>query len=269
MKFNSTIYNQDNDNDNDNPLTKSSLFTKNNKNNSLHRTAKSNIDEYISTQVNEERTPISLRKKGNKSSSVKMPSTHRRVNSRISVEKTLHSNLMSNDFENPNDTNKLIAKVKKGQKIYQSVINDKPSNERNNLSKTINYSKNTNLAQNKQIKKSNIIAEKKPKTNYAQQYHKRINSNINNNYCTNRRETELNQKQYKHNKNKSDMINYDYVFSVYNDSNKNNSISKKVKPSHSKNQSTGENFYQTYRENDEDDENDNNLNNQKISKFKI
>ena len=269
VKFNSTIYNQDNDNDNDNPLTKSSLFTKNNKNNSLHRTAKSNIDEYISTQVNEERTPISLRKKGNKSSSVKMPSTHKRVNSRISVEKTLHSNLMSNDFENPNDTNKLIAKVKKGQKIYQSVINDKPSNERNNLSKTINYSKNTNLAQNKQIKKSNIIAEKKPKTNYVQQYHKRINSNINNNYCTNRRETELNQKKYKHNKNKSDMINYDYVFSVYNDSNKNNSISKKVKPSHSKNQSTGGNYYQTYRENDEDDENDNNLNNQKISKFKI
>ena len=159
--------------------------------------------------------------------------------------------------------------IKKGQKIYQSVINDKPSNERNNLSKTINYSKNTNLAQNKQIKKSNIIAEKKPKTNYAQQYHKRINSNINNNYCTNRRETELNQKKYKHNKNKSDMINYDYVFSVYNDSNKNNSISKKVKPSHSKNQSTGGNYYQTYRENDEDDENDNNLNNQKISKFKI
>ena len=65
------------------------------------------------------------------------------------------------------------------------------------------------------------------------------------------------------------MINYDYVFSVYNDSNKNNSISKKVKPSHSKNQSTGGNYYQTYRENDEDDENDNNLNNQKISKFKI
>jgi hypothetical protein len=242
VKFNSTIYNQDNDDD-DNPLAKTSLFNKNNINNSLHRNAKSNIDEYINTEVNEERTPLSLRKKGNISSSVKMPSTHKRVNSRISVEKTLHSNLMSNDFENPKDTNKLIAKVKKGQKIYQSVINDKPSNENNNLSKTINYNKYANQTQHKQIKNSTIITEKKPKTNYAQQYHKKINSNINNNYCTNKKETELSPKKNRHNKIKSDMINYDYVFSVYNDSNKNNSLSKKVKPFHSKNQSTGGNYY--------------------------
>ena len=269
VKFKSTIYNQDNDNEN--PLTKSSLFKRNNKNNSLHRTAKSNIDEYISTQVDEDRAPISLRKKVNMSSSVKMPSTHKRVNSRISVEKTLHSNLMSNDFENPNDTNKLIAKVKKGQKIYQSVIYDKPTNEKNNLSKTINYNKYANATKNKQTKNSSIITEKKPKTNYAQQYHKKINSSINNNYCTNKKEAEPNQKQYKHSKNKSDMINYDLVFSVYNDSNKskNNSVSKKAKSFHFKNQSTGGNYYQTYRENDEDDEEDNNLNNKKISKFKI
>ena len=65
VKFKSTIYNQDNDNEN--PLTKSSLFKRNNKNNSLHRTAKSNIDEYISTQVDEDRAPISLRKKVNMS----------------------------------------------------------------------------------------------------------------------------------------------------------------------------------------------------------
>ena len=258
VKFKSTIYDQDNDNDNDNNdklLKKSSLFNKN-QNNSLHRPAKSNIDEYIITQVDEERTPISLRKKENMSSSVKMPSSHKRVNSRISVEKTLHSNLMSNDFENPYDTNKLIAKVKKGQKIYQSVINDKPSNEKSNLSKTINYNKYVNPTQQNQIKSSYAIVEKKPKTNYAQQYHKKINSNVNNNYNTNKKEVELSQKKYKHNKNKSDIINYDYVFSVYNNSNKskNNSISKTVKPFHSKNQSSGGNYYQTYRGIDEDDE---------------
>ena len=265
VKFKSTIYNQDNDS----PLTKSSLFNRNN-NESLHRPAKSNLDEYIRTQANEERTPISLRKK-NMSSSVKMPSTHKRVNSRISVEKTLHSNLMSNDFENPNDTNKLIAKVKKGQKIYQSVINDKPSNEKNNFSKTINYSKYINSTQHKQIKNNNIIKEKKPKTNYVQQYHKKLNSSINNNYCTNKKEAELGQKKFKHNKNKSDLIDYDYVFSVYNESNKskNNSVSKNAKPFHSKNQSTGGNYYQTYRGYDEEDEDDDNLNNRKTSKFKI
>jgi len=265
VKFKSTIYNQDNDS----PLTKSSLFNRNN-NESLHRPAKSNLDEYIRTQANEERTPISLRKK-NMSSSVKMPSTHKRVNSRISVEKTLHSNLMSNDFENPNDTNKLIAKVKKGQKIYQSVINDKPSNEKNNFSKTINYSKYINSTQHKQIKNNNAIKEKKPKTNYVQQYHKKLNSSINNNYYTNKKEAELGQKKFKHNKNKSDLIDYDYVFSVYNESNKgkNNSVSKNEKSFHSKNQSTGGIYYQTYRGNDEEDEDDNNLNNRKTSKFKI
>ena len=96
--------------------------------------------------------------------------------------------------------------------------------------------------EHKKVKDNNNYIEKKPKTNYSNQYHKKLNSNIsNNNNYSNKKEVELNQKKYKHNKNKSDMINYDYVFSVYNDLCNNPA----KKPFHNKNQSTGK--YQTNR----------------------
>ena len=167
----------------------------------------------------------------------------KKKNTHISVEKALHSNLMSNDYENIEDKKELISKVKKGRKIYQFVVNDKSDIKKNNNY----YNKYVNNIDNK--KKSNN--DKKIKTNYVEQYHKKINSNINNNnnnnynnlYYINKKEIEDNKDKdrNKHNKNRSDLVNYDYVFSIYNELNKNknndnimNTISttKKFRPKH-------------------------------------
>ena len=176
---------------------------------------------------------------------------NKKNNNNISVQKTLHFNLMSNDFEKPEDKNELISKIKKGQKIYQYVISDnKPK-----TSKKIDYSK---FIQGNANEKNINDKNKKEKTNYTQQYHKKMNSNINCNVIKklNNNNKKENKEQSKHNYTKSDIINYDYVFSIYNEINKNknsdNSISRNNKKFHEKHQSMD-----TYLENDirEEDEN--------------
>ena len=85
-----------------------------------------------------------------------------------------------------------------------------------------------------------------------------MNSNINCNVIKNlnNNNKKENKEQNKHNYTKSDIINYDYVFSIYNEINKNknteNSILRNNKKFHAKHQSMD-----TYLENDirEEDEN--------------
>jgi hypothetical protein len=196
-------------------------FTVDNKNNNFN-----NLN--LSIKKNIGKSSGSLRKNMNLTSSLKNPLTHKKVNSAFNTKKMQNSNLVNNDFENPNKINKTNDK--------QKVLNKDKNILKNNK-------KFVSTFENKKVKDNNNYIEKKPKTNYSNQYHKRINSNINNsNNYSNKKEAELNQNKCKHNRNKSDIINYDYVFSVYNDL-CNNPAKKTF---HNKNQSTGK--YQTNRE---------------------
>ena len=196
-------------------------FTVDNKNNNFN-----NLN--LSIKKNLGKSSGSLRKNMNLTSSLKNPLTHKKVNSAFNTKKMQNSNLVNNDFENPNNIKKSNDK--------QKVLNKDKNILKNNK-------KFVSTFENKKAKDNNNYIEKKPKTNYSNQYHKRINSNINNsNNYSNKKEAELNQNKCKHNRNKSDIINYDYVFSVYNDL-CNNPAKKAF---HNKNQSTGK--YQTNRE---------------------
>ena len=203
-------------------------FTIDNKNkncNTLYNIDKDDLNFNI--QKNIGKSPCSLRKNTNSNSSLKKPLNHKKVNSMFSTIKMPNSNLVNNDFENQKNINKSNDK--------QKVLNKDKNILKNN-------NKCMSTFEHKKVKDNNNYIEKKPKTNYSNQYHKKLNSNIsNNNNYSNKKEVELNQKKYKHNKNKSDMINYDYVFSVYNDLCNNPA----KKPFHNKNQSTGK--YQTNR----------------------
>ena len=220
VKFKSTKKNQNTSEIYDDEIN----FTVDIKNKNFNTLYNDNLNKNI--QKNIGKSPCSLRKNMNSNSSLKKPMTHKKVNSMFNTKKMPNSNLVNNDFEIPNN---------------------KPNDKQKVLNKDKNLLKNNNKCvsafENKKVKDNNNYIEKKPKTNYSHQYHKKINSNINNNNnYSNKKEIELNQKKYKHNKNKSDMINYDYVFSVYNDL-CNNPVKK---PFHNKNQSTGK--YQTNRE---------------------
>lgn len=222
VKFKSTKKNQNTSEIYDDEIN----FTVDIKNKNFNTLYNDNLKKKI--QKNIGKSPCSLRKNMNSNSSLKKPMTHKKVNSMFNTKKMPNSNLVNNDFEIPNNINK-------------------PNDKQKVLNKDKNLLKNNNKCvsafENKKVKDNNNYIEKKPKTNYSHQYHKKINSNINNNNnYSNKKEIELNQKKYKHNKNKSDMINYDYVFSVYNDL-CNNPVKK---PFHNKNQSTGK--YQTNRE---------------------
>ena len=257
------------------PTTNSYSIKKDNRKNSSNKSSNKNIlNSYIiNNRENEKRTIISL-KKNIKSPS---PKVKKKINPKINVEKALHSNLMSNDFENPKDTKKLIEKVKKGQKIYQYVVNDKFGVQKNNLKKSSNYyNKYINAKEHKKIKNNSL--EKKKEANYVEQYHKKVNSNINNNhsnlYSSIKKENEASQKKNTHYRNKTDTINYDYVFYIYSELNnkKVNPFSRTVNPFHFKNQSIG--HYTSHFDKDEeislgkyDIDDDNNYTNQIKSKF--
>ena len=98
-----------------------------------------------------------------------------------------------------------------------------------------------------------IIKDKKEKINYVQQYHKKLNSSNNNNInylnYSNRKEKENNLEMSGYPK-KSDLIDYNYLFSIYNKMNNNidDDISsltinhRKVNPRH---QSIDNNYLQT------------------------
>ena len=195
--------------------------------NTLYNLDKSNLNTNINKQRNIGKSPYSLRKEMNSNSSLKKPITHKKGNSTFSTKKMPNSNLVSNDFENLNNINKFDDK--------QKVLNNDKKIVKNNNNKCL-----TTL-EHKKVKDNNI--EKKIQTNYSHQYQKKVNSNVTNkkNY-SNKKEVELNQKKYKHNKNKSDMINYENVFSANNEL-CNNTTKKSF---HNKNQSTGK--YQTKRE---------------------
>ena len=220
----------------------SSLINRNNVSN-FHKYNKSDLQGSLNHNLTKNKMPVSSKKN---LLLKKEPKTNKKKNTHISIEKALHSNLMSNNFENSEDKKEFISKVKKGQKIYQYITKDK-----NNLKHNSNY---YNKFINTNDSKKNI-KEKKPKTNYVEQYHKRVNSTINNNLnkfnhinYSNKKEMEDSQEKYKHNKTRSDMINYDYLFSIYNEMNKNNnlinSVSKSPKKRHAKNQSM-DNYFQT------------------------
>ena len=204
------------------------IDNKNNNFNTLYNKDQSNIN--INLKKNIGKSPRSPRKHMNSNSSLKKPLTHKKVNSTFSIKTKPNSDLINNNFEKQNDIN--ISNDR------QKVLNKETKILKNN-------NKYVSTFEHKKVKDNNNYIEKKPKTNYSHQYHKKINSNIsNNNNYLNKKEVELNQKKYKHNKNKSDIINYDFVFSVYNDFN-NNPAKKSF---HNKNQSTGK--YQTNRKED-------------------
>ena len=195
----------------------SSIYTNISLNSTLTNRNPNNVSQKNNQTGNQKYLPLSLKKNYNiKEKSKKSPMNKKKSRNfnNLSVEKALHSNLMSNDFENPEDKKELISKVKKGQKIYQYVINENKLITTN----TINYNKYVRGKGNKKNK-----TMKKEKTNYVQQYHKKINSNINNNTLNinNANKKDEFKEQNKHIKTKSDIINYDYLFSIYNEMNKN------------------------------------------------
>ena len=166
----------------------------------------------------------------------------------INIEKALHLNLISNEFENPEDKKELISKVKNGQKIYQLVLNDRVNLTNSN----INYNKNIKKMENK----NNIKKDKKEKTNYVRQYHKRINSNTKNHASNNSKKKYIsdNKEKNKHSKTRSDIINYDYLFSIYNEINKKNDnlIKRNKKKFNTKNQSMDHFLQESIKEEEED-----------------
>ena len=234
----------------------SSIANKN-RNNLSTKYNKTDLKGKQNSKGSQKYLPISLKKnnfnikeKPKKTPINKIDNKMRNKNN-ISVQGALHLNLMSNDFENPEDKNELISKITKGQKIYQFVIND----SKLKATKHINCDKFIHGNTNKMNKNAN---NKKEKTNYVQQYHKKMNSCINDN--TLKTINNMNKKkdikeQSKHNKTKSDIINYDYVFSLYNEISKNKNsdyaISINNKKFHAKHQSMD-----TFLENDikEEDE---------------
>ena len=220
-------------------ISNKSLNNNRNKaNNKLYKYNKNDIKSSLFSPDKKAKLQISL-KKGLHSKN--NSNEHKKKNNFFSIEKTLHSNLMSNDFENPEDAKEFISKVKQGQKIYQLVVNDK----KNYLNKFINV----------KDKKNNInhYKDKKEKTNYVQQYHKKLNSSNNNNInylnYSNRKDVENNLEMSGYPK-KSDLIDYNYLFSIYNKMNNNidDDISsltishRKVNPRH---QSIDNNYLQT------------------------
>ena len=155
---------------------------------------------------------------------------------------------MSDDLDNPEDQKDFMAKIKKGQKIYQYVTKDSKNNIKQN-------SKYYDKFVNEKPSKKNI-KDKQSKTNYVEQYHKRVNSNINNNInnlnYSIKREVEENKEKYMHNKTRSDIINYDYLFAIYKEMDKNNNLKNSVnnnsKVHHAKNQSMDNYLYNSIKE---------------------
>ena len=214
--------------DNSISLTKNNSINKNNN--------KNNNYTMMKIRENQKTLPIDKSKKNIKSKKKK---------AHISIEQALHSNLMSNEYEDIEDKEELISKVKKGKKIYQIIVNDKTDIKKNNNIKKVNYNKFVNASEHK--KNKNIV--KRNKTNYVEQYHKRVNSNTTNNVSynvnnINKRKLEENKDKHNHIKTKSDIVNYDYLFSIYNELNNNkndkviiSSLQKNPKKFHSKYQS--------------------------------
>ena len=108
---------------------------------------------------------------------------------------------MSNNYELPEEKNKLLSKVKKGQKIYQNEVND--IIKTNYLNKFVN-------AKEKRDNNNNINKDKKDNLNYSVKNHKRVKSN-----CKNNLNNSNNSIEHKgHYKTRSDLIYYDYLLSV-------------------------------------------------------
>ena len=224
----------------------SNMSSTNRKNiNNFHKYNKSDLQGSLNYNIQKNKMTISSKKnlilkkdlKGNK-----------KKNSQINIEKALHSHLMSDDLDNPEDQKDFMAKIKKGQKIYQYVTKDSKNNIKQN-------SKYYDKFVNEKPSKKNI-KDKQSKTNYVEQYHKRVNSNINNNInnlnYSIKREVEENKEKYMHNKTRSDIINYDYLFAIYKEMDKNNNLKNSVnnnsKVHHAKNQSMDNYLYNSIKE---------------------
>ena len=117
---------------------------------------------------------------------------------------------MSNLYEMPEEKSVLLSKVKKGQKIYQNIIYDKLKPSK------VNY---LNKFVNAREKKDN---NNKNNSNYTEQYHKRVKSNYNYNLNTIKDSIKNDDEDQGYNRTKNGSLYYDYLFSVYNEMNKNN-----------------------------------------------
>ena len=191
-------------------------ISKTNHKNTMHKYNKNDIKASLLNKEKNKNLQINLKKDKNNNKSVEKEKKKRSLVS--SIERTLHTNLMSNEYEMPEEKSELLSKVKKGQKIYQCIVNDKSKGSK------LDFLNKFIIAREKKDNnnKNNTYKDKKDNLNYTQEYHKRVKSNNNSNLNSINNSMKRDAENQGHNKTKSDFLVYDYLFSVYNEKNKNN-----------------------------------------------
>ena len=191
-------------------------ISKTNHKNTILKYNKNDIKASLLFKEKNKNLQINLKKDKNNNKSVEKEKKKRSLVS--SIERTLHTNLMSSEYEMPEEKNELLLKVKKGQKIYQCIVNDKSKGSK------LDFLNKFIIAREKKDNnnKNNTYKDKKDNLNYTQEYHKRVKSNNNSNLNSINNSMKRDAENQGHNKTKSDFLVYDYLFSVYNEKNKNN-----------------------------------------------